>query len=106
MIPFIRSISELMAITNARDSKIYISKNTEANSSTVDSGQRKRYIRSLDKKEINLPKLPKTISCKWLQDKYFISRLTNNLDYDNQIHSSYELNLLERQNMKNQQDVA
>ena len=59
MIPFIRSLSELMAITESRDSQKHISQCNESYSSTVDSGQRKRYINSLDKKEVDLPNLPK-----------------------------------------------
>ena len=51
MIPFIRSLSELMAITDSRDSKKHVSQHNESYGSTVDSGQRKRYIKSLNKKD-------------------------------------------------------
>ena len=106
MIPFIRSISELMAITDSRDRQKHISQHNESYGSIVDSGQRKRYIKSLDKKEVDLPILPKTIQRKWMQNKTSISRFIDSLDYNNQIQSSYDLTLIERQNKRTQQDVA
>ena len=106
MIPFIRSLSELMAITDSRECQKYISQYNESDSSTVDSGQRKRNIKYLDKKEVGLPNLPKTIRRKWMQNKTSISRFIDDLDYNNQIQSSYDLTLIERQNKRNQQDVA
>ena len=106
MIPFIRSLSELMAITNSRECHKYVYQYVESDSSTVDSGQRKRYIKSLDKKKVDLPNLPKTIRRKWMQNKTSISRFIDDLDYNNQIQSSYDLTLIERQNKRNQQDVA
>ena len=106
MIPFIRSLSELMAITESRDSKKDVSQYNERYSSTVDSGQRKRYIKSLNKKRVDLPDLPKTIRSKWMQNKTSLSRFFDDLDYNNQIQSSYDLTLIERQNKRTQQDVA
>ena len=106
MIPFIRSISELMAITESRDNQKLNSQFNETDTSTIDSGQRKRYIKSLNKKEVDLPNLPKTIRRKWMQNKTSISRFIDDLDYNNQIQSSYDLTLIERQNKRNQQDVA
>ncbi len=106
MIPFIRSLSELMAITDSRDSNNHLSKSNDIHSSTVDSGQRKRYLRSLEKKGVNLPNLPKTIRRKWIQNKESVSSFIDDLDYNNQIQSSYDLTLLERQNNRSEQDVA
>ena len=106
MITFIRSLSELMAITESRDREKNISKNNELNSSIVDSAQRKRYIRSLNKEDVTLPNLPKIIRNKWIQNKKTLSKFIDDLEYNNQIQSSYDLILLERQNKSNQQDVA
>ncbi len=106
MIPLIRSHSELMAITESRDNHMAVSKNNEIDSLTEHSGQRKRYLRSLDKKEISLPKLPETIRCKWKKNKDSVSRFIDRLGYNSQIQSSYDLTLLERQNNNNQEDVA
>ena len=106
MIPFIRSLSELMAITDSRDNHKNQLKNIEQISSTVDSGQRKRYISSLQGKGIELPDLPKKIRSKLFKKKVSISRFIDDLDYNNQIQSSYDLTLLERQNKFNQRDIA
>ena len=106
MIPFIRSLSELMAITDSRDSQKHVSQYNESYSSTVDSGQRKRYARSLDKKDVDLPSLPKQARREWITRKEKLSRFVDELDYNNQIQSSYDLTLLERQNKRNTQDVA
>ena len=106
MIPFIRSLSKLMAIIKSRDSQKLISRNNESYCMKVDSGQRKRYIRSTEKKEIDLPSLPKTIRRKLIQKKESVSKFIDDLDYNNQIQSSYDLTLIERQNKQTQQDVA
>jgi len=106
MIPFIRSLSELMAIKESRDSKKHIFKYNGSDGSTVYSERRKRYIKSLKEKEVGLPDLHKTIRRKWKQNRKSISRFIDDLDYNNQIQSSYDLTLIERQNKKTQQDVA
>ena len=106
MIPYIRSLAELMAITKSREGEKSLSQTNESRSSTMDSGQRKRYIRSIDKEEVDLPELPKTIRHKWIQNKKKISRFIDDLDYNNQIPSSYDLTLIERQNKGNNQDAA
>ena len=106
MIPFIRSLSELMAITESRETQNDSSQNNESYNSIMDSGQRKRYTRSLDKKDVGLPSLPKQVRRNWITRKEKLSRFVNELDYNNQIQSSYDLTLLERQNKRNTQDVA
>ena len=106
MIPFIRSLSELMAITESRETEHYTSQNNESYNSIMDSGQSKRYTRSLDKKEIELPDLSKTKRYSWIQQKEKLSKFVDKLDYNNQIQSSYDLTLLERQNKNNYEDVA
>ena len=105
MIPFIRSLSELMAITESREIKRDLSQSIDSFNSIMDSGQKKRYKKSLDKKKVELPDLPK-IKRLWIQKKENISRFINELDYNNQIQSSYDLILIERQSTKNQHDVA
>tara|TARA_Y100001968_G_scaffold327265_1_gene371940 strand:+ start:2562 stop:2882 length:321 start_codon:yes stop_codon:yes gene_type:complete len=106
MIPYIRSFSELMAMTESRESKTNDSENRDLNSSTEDSGQRKRYIRSLQRKKVDLPDFPKAIRSKWMRNKESLSRFIDDLDYNNQIQSSYDLTLIETQNKRNQRDVA
>ena len=106
MIPFIRSLSELMAITESRETQNDLYQNNESYNSIMDSAQRKRYTRSLDKKDVNIPSLPKKARRNWMNRKEKLSRFVDELDYNNQIQSSYDLTLLERQNKRNTQDVA
>ncbi len=106
MIPFIRSLSELMAITESRETKNDLSQNNESHNSIMDSGQRKRYTRSLEKNDIDLPSLTKKVRHNWINRKEKLSKFVDELDYNNQIQSSYDLTLLERQNKRNTQDVA
>ena len=106
MIPSIRSLSELMAITKTRDIQRYNSRNPNLSISTVDSGKKKRYIRSPNKERVALPDLPKLIRRKWMHNKKYVSNFFDDLDYNNEIQSSYDLTLLERQNKENIQDVA
>jgi len=106
MIPFIRSFTELMAITESRETQKDISRNNDLHSSNIDSGQRKRYLRSIEKTEVNLPDLPKTIKRKWIKNKEAVSKFIDTLDYNNQIQSSYDLTLLGRQRHNHKKDVA
>ena len=106
MIPFIRSLSELMAITESRETQNDLPQNNESYNSIMDSGQRKRYTRSLEKKDVDIPSIPKKIRHNWINRKGKLSRFVDELDYNNQIQSSYDLTLLERQNRRNTQDVA
>ena len=106
MIPYIRSFSELMAITESRDTQKDLSQNDTNIGSIMGSSQRKRYSRFINKQKVELPNLPKTIRRKWMQNKENVSRFIDELDYNNQIQSSYDLTLLERQSKRNQQDVA
>ena len=106
MIPFIRSLSELMAITESRETHNDLYQNNGSYNSIMDSGQRKRYTRSLEKKDVDLPSIPKKARHNWINRKEKLSRFVDELDYNNQIQSSYDLTLLERQNKRNTQDVA
>tara|TARA_Y100001968_G_C19187788_1_gene633660 strand:+ start:462 stop:782 length:321 start_codon:yes stop_codon:yes gene_type:complete len=106
MIPVIRSLPELMATTECRATKLDCSKKPYTNNSTVDSGQIKSYISSSKEKEVDLPYLPKTIRRKWINNKEAISKFLDNLDYNNQIQSSYDLNLIAKQSKINDKNVA
>tara|TARA_B100000965_G_scaffold401929_1_gene426813 strand:- start:1013 stop:1333 length:321 start_codon:yes stop_codon:yes gene_type:complete len=106
MIPVIRSFSELMAITESRASRKRGSKNDKLDTLIPDSGQRKRNVKLLKKNEVNLPDLPKVIRHKWINNKVAVSKFFDDLDYNNQIQSSYDLTLLDRQSKINQRDIA
>ena len=106
MIPYIRSLTELMAITESRVNPGTLLTNNETHESMRHSAQIEKYLISSDKKEVNLPEMPKTLRRKWIKNQESISRFFDDLDYNNQIQSSYDLTLLERQNKKNLKDVA
>ena len=106
MIPFIRSYSELMAITESRDSQNNTLGRGQIDSWPEDSGQRKRYVRSMGITKVELPDLPKSLRHKWLKKKEKLSRFLQELDYNNQIQSSYDLTLQERQNNNIYKDAA
>ena len=106
MIPFIRSLEELKVITESRiyeNNKSYI---TEHNNYCEDSGQRKRYMRFKEEKEINLPALPKITRRRWIKSTKAVYKFLNDLDYNNQIQSSYDLTLIARQSKIDEMDAA
>ena len=106
MIPFFRSLTELMVITQPRDQITKDSENSDLLEGGEYSGQRKRYIRSKHEKQIDLPDLPKVKRRKWIKGKEVVSKILEELDYNNQIQSSYELTLLQSQNNYDQHDAA
>ena len=106
MIPCIRCLSELMAITESRDKREIVAENNATASSIMDTGQRKRKIKSAEKNEVILPNLPKLTRRKWIDNKESISQFFDDLDYNNQIQSTYDITLLATQENRNQQDVA
>ena len=106
MIPFIRSITELMVITKAR---VQSNKSVEAPKATTvleENKKSKRYNRTKDKIEVKLPNFPKITMRKWSKGKKAVSKLIDELDYNNQIKSSYDLTLLERYKNYDKNDVA
>jgi len=106
MIPFFRSLTELMVITQSRDQDNKDSEISNLSSMIEDSGQRKRYIRSKDKISIKLPSLPKVKRRKWTKGKEVVSRFFDELDYNTHIQSSYDITLIESQNNIDNHDVA
>ena len=106
MIPFFRSLEELMMITQSKykdklkdgerdflsTSKVYIKKEND--------------LESKENRFINLPKVPKIKRRKWIKGKQAVSSFFDELDYNNQIQSSYELTLLERQSNYDIKDIA
>ncbi len=107
MIPFFRSLNELMAITQT---KSIIMKRGEENEQK-DLLSHRDEQNKLDKSEntenkIILPSLPKSKRRKWIKKKQAISRFFDDLDYNNQIQSSLDLTLLEHQQTYEHKDIA
>ena len=106
MIPFIRSLAELMIITESRDprNETWIDENCAK--VTEDSGQRKRYLKSNAEKKLQLPNIQTGKRREWSKGKKAISKFFDELDYNNQIQPSYDLTLLGRQDQQDRQDAA
>ncbi len=106
MIPFLRSLDELMVITQSRDkNKIHsgTSKNTSISNSSI---KKEKKSNPSNKKIIDLPNLPNRKRRKWIRSKEAVLRFFDELDYNNQIQSSYEITLLDRQINYDQKDIA
>ncbi len=107
MIPFVRSLTELMVITQSRTTSIKSSDKRSEKNFLAKRDEMITYNQNeKDKKKIILPSIPKSKIKKWIKSKEAVSRFFDNLDYNNQIQSSLDLTLLERQNIYDQQDVA
>ena len=104
MIPLFRSHKELMIITQAR-----IQSNDESELNTTNKFYKlESKIIDMQKhdKKVNLPKVPRTNRRQWVRGKRALSKLLDELDYNNQIQSSYDLTLLDGQNNFDHQDIA
>ena len=106
MIPLFRSLTELIAITESSDQKSKGYKEDNILSLIGNSEQDRNYISIKDKKIISLPSLPKQTRKNWIKSKKAVSKFFDELDYNNQIQSSYDLTLQARQSNLNNQDVA
>ena len=106
MIPFIRSLPELMAISSSTDElKVCIEKKSIK---TLKEGRegRNKNINSRHETIVLLPELPKKKRRRWIKSKEAVSRFFDELDYNNQIQSLYDLTLLDRQRNYDEHDVA
>ena len=106
MIPFFRSITELMMTTQSRD-RIINNLNEKEMKNISEEIEKSSIDRNYKtKNNIVLPDLPNIKRSKWLKSKETVSRFFDELDYNNQIQSSYDITLLESQNNYHQHDVA
>ena len=96
MIPIIRSLLELRAISESRNCI-----NNDINNNDLDS-QKNNHKNS----EVELPHLPRLIRNKWTRNKKIISRFFDEIDYNSEIQSTFDLTLIERQSKRTHQDVA
>lgn len=105
MIPFFRSHNELMVITQPR---IGFSTSHKENTCKAYSEihTHKENDKSQKNKIIKLPSLPKLKRERWKKNKEKVLNFFNDLDYNNQIQSTYELTLMQRQNHYKHDDAA
>ena len=107
MIPFIRSITELMILTQPMEqSKKYCGYKKYSYTKNEEGKQIEKYLSSRNKKVISLPEIPKISRHKWIRSKAAVSRFFKELDYNNQIQSTYDLTLIARQSNSDYQDAA
>ena len=94
MITIIRSITELMAITTSRE---HLKKDeSKQNIKDIKPGKNEEQNNFIPKtnKLIKLPNLPKIERRRWTKRKEALSRFLDELDYNNQIQSTYDLSLI------------
>ena len=106
MIPFIRSLTELMVITQPKNQYNTPNGNKSLEGLAEVSLKNDKYINSKIKNKIGLPEFPKTKIRRWVKSKEAVSKFLNELDYNNQIQSSYDLTLLDIQNNFDEHNVA
>ena len=106
MIPFIRSLPELMAISSSRDELNTSHEKKSIKLLKEGRDERKKYINSRSETIVVLPKLPKKKNRRWIKSRKAVSRFFDELDYNNQIQSLYDLTLLDRQRNYDEHDVA
>tara|TARA_Y100001968_G_scaffold181432_1_gene166140 strand:+ start:2418 stop:2741 length:324 start_codon:yes stop_codon:yes gene_type:complete len=107
MIPFFRSLNELMAITQTKSILIKRSEENEQKDLLSYKNEQNMLDKSENsEKKIILPSLPKSKRRKWIKKKEAISRFFDKLDYNNQIQSSLDLTLLEHQQTHEHKDIA
>ena len=106
MIVSIKSFSELMLTSKSRAKSKSKCGNPDLHESKRNNLHSTEYVKAKDTKLIKLPNLPKFKRRKWIKGKEALSRFIDELDYNNQIQSSYDLTLLERQRNHDQNNVA
>ena len=106
MMTIIRSITELMVITTTREH----TKQNEFEQDIKDplpiNNKSKKNRNSKNNKLIKLPSLPKTERRRWTKRKEALSKFLDELDYNNQIQSTYDLTLIDRQKKYDHHDIA
>ena len=106
MITSIKSLAELIAITESRSKLYEKASKDELNYTLEASQQKKKDFSSKENKSITLPNILKETSNKWAKKKKAVSKFIDELDYNNQIQSTYDLTLIERQSYYDKKDAA
>ena len=105
MILSIKSFNELM-LTSQSEAKGIRNFNKTKLSKSIKNSHPQKHIKAENKNFISLPNIPELKIRKWVKGKEAVSRFFDELDYNNQIQSSYDLTLLERQRSHDQNNVA
>ena len=106
MITIIRSITELMVITTSREHLKQDKFEQNIKDIKPSNNEEQNNLITKTNKLIKLPNLPKTDRRRWTKRKEALSRLLDELDYNNQIQSTYDLTLIDSQKKYDHHDVA
>ena len=106
MIPVLRSFTELMIITQSKDEVKDQYKDEYNIVNPRDHSSNKSLIEKNKKKRVELPNIKQNSTRYWKENKKAVFDFLNSLDYNNQIQSSYDLTLLERQSQNSYHDAA
>ena len=106
MITIIRSITELMVITASREPHKKNKVGQNIKDIRQNNNKDKNDLIQKKKKSIKLPNLPKIERKRWNKRKEALSRFLDDLDYNNQIQSTYDLTLIDSQKKYDDHDVA
>ena len=94
-----------MLLTESRDQLKKIESTGEGQPVAEDSAQRKRYLKS-KRQGVDLPSISNKKRSNWVKSKKAMSKFFDELDYNNQINSSYDLTLRGRQDNCHNRDAA
>ena len=103
MIPFLRSPAELNIITQSKHREFKKLKNSHHG---YIINEKKEIKTSKSNKRVTLPQFPKTARQKWVKSKEAVSRFFEEMDYNNEIQSTYDITLIDRQRNYDHHDVA
>ena len=106
MIPIIRSLTEIMLTTQSRDQLNGKSKIKDLHSLNLSKKQKDKNSIYKKTEVISLPNIPKRTRRKWMKSKEAVSRFFDHLDYNNQIQSTYDLTLMDRQENYDHRDAV
>ena len=106
MIAIIRSITELMVITTSREQLKQDKFEQDIKDMKPGNNEEKNNLIPKSNKFIKLPNLPKIERRRWTKRKEALSRFLDELDYNNQIQSTYDLTLIDSQKEYDNHDIA
>ena len=106
MIPFIRSLNELMVITQPQDKLKKRDKKIIPNLYLGVESQSNTYRNTKDKNQITLPYLPKISRRKWIKSKKIMTEFILNINYKNSMKSFHNSKVLKSQKNYDHSDIA
>ena len=106
MMTIIRSITELMVITTSREHLKQNEFEQDIKDILAINDKSKNNRIPKNNNLIKLPNLPKTERKRWTKRKEALYKFLDELDYNNQIQSTYDITLIDSQKRYDHHDVA